>query len=270
MNESRYFAAGAEFASERARLTLLESDADPITFERLARAGVAPGWRCLEVAGGGGSVVRWLAERVGLEGAVTAIDIDTRFLDALDLPNNVAVRRQDVMRDALEPDYYDLVHCRALLEHLPDPRRALERMAAALRPGGQLVVEAADFTPLRSAVPEHRSSAVFDWTVRAFVEEMPVDAVMDLCLAPRLHALLESIGLVAVDSEGVASVHHGGSPVAIFLERSVERMRERLIAGGRLSERDLATFARALEDPSFSWMAWIRFAAWGRRPSLPA
>jgi SnoaL-like domain len=44
------FAAGADFASELARLALLESSSDPITFERLDRIGIAPGWRCLAAA----------------------------------------------------------------------------------------------------------------------------------------------------------------------------------------------------------------------------
>jgi len=268
MTESRYFAEGAEFASERARLSLLESDADPTTFERLARLGIAPGWRCLEVAAGGGSVARWLAQRVGREGGVTATDLDTRFLEALELPKNVEVRRHDVLSDPLEPGGYDLVHSRALIEHLPDPRYALERMIAALRPGGWLIVEAADFLPLRSAASEHAASSTFDRVVRGFVDAMLADGIMDLLLAPRLPALLESLGLVAVDSDGAARVHRGGSPLAIFLAQSVERVRDRLLDRGRLSERDLAVFARALEDPSFSWMAWIRFAAWGRRPPL--
>jgi SAM-dependent methyltransferase len=259
-----YF-AGADFASEQARLALFEDSSDPITFERLDKIGIAPGWRCLEVAGGG-SVARWLAERVGVEGSVTAIDVDTRFLDAHELPGNVVVRQQDVMRDPLEPGHYDLVHCRALLEHLPDPRGALERMVTALLPGGQLVVEACDFTPLRSAAPDHPSSAVFDWTVRAFVGAMRADAIMDLCVAPRLPGLLERLGLVEIGSEGVATVHHGGSPISTFLQQSVDRVREPLLKGDWLTERDLEAFARALADPSFRWVSWLRFAAHGRRP----
>lgn len=204
MIESRYFATGAEFQLERARLSLLESNCDPATVERLARVGVAPGWRCLEVAAGGGSVACWLARRVGPSGTVTATDVDTRFLTARDLPQNVEVRRHDIDADPLEADAYDLVHSRALVEHLPDPRHALERMAAALRPGGWLVIEAADFTPLRSAWPEHASSSVFDRVARAFVDSMLADGIMDLLMAPRLPLLLERLGLVQVDNDGVA------------------------------------------------------------------
>ena len=268
MNPSRYFTADAEFAAERARLALLESSTDPITFDRLSRRGIAPGWRCWEVAAGGGSVARWLADRVGSEGCVIATDIDTRFLETQGLPANVLVRQHDVMGDPLEPESFDLVHSRALIEQLPDPLRALERMAAALRPGGWLVVESADFLPLRSAAPDHAASNTFDRVSHVFVDAMLADGLMDLLLAPRLPALLEGLGLVAVESEGDARVHRGGSPLATFLDRSVARVRERLLDRGRASERDLATFSRALADPSFSWMAWIRFAAWGRRPPL--
>jgi predicted methyltransferase len=69
-----------------------DPNADPLTFERLVLLGVAPGWRGLEIAGGGGSVVRWLADRVGPHGAVAATDVD----------------------DLLAPGDYDLVHSRAV------------------------------------------------------------------------------------------------------------------------------------------------------------
>jgi len=51
---------------------------------------------------------------------------------------NVEVRQQDILTDDLESGHYDLVHCRFLLMHLPDPRRALERMVRAVlqRVGG--------------------------------------------------------------------------------------------------------------------------------------
>jgi hypothetical protein len=44
---------------------------------------VDPGARCLEVGGGGGATVEWLAERVGASGSVVTTDLDTRFLAPL-------------------------------------------------------------------------------------------------------------------------------------------------------------------------------------------
>ena len=128
----------------RRRLSLLEEVADPLSIRHLEARGVGPGWRCLEVGGGGGSIAAWLARAVGPTGHVLATDIDTRFLDDLAAPNLV-VRRHDIAADDLPDGAFDLVHARAVLHHLPDHDRALARMTAALRPGGWLVVEDPDW-----------------------------------------------------------------------------------------------------------------------------
>jgi 2-polyprenyl-3-methyl-5-hydroxy-6-metoxy-1,4-benzoquinol methylase len=80
----RLAAAGRE-AAEDERLTLLEQLYDPVSRRR--RALVERGWRCLEVAAGRGSMAVWLAEQVGPAGQVVATDIDTRYLQGLELPN---------------------------------------------------------------------------------------------------------------------------------------------------------------------------------------
>src|SRR5207253_1047892 len=101
------------------------------------------GWRCLEVGAGAGSVARWLAGKVGPSGTVVASDLNPRFLD--DVPANVEVRQHDVAKDDLEVGAYDLVHSRLLLMHLPEPAGALEKMVRAVKPGGWLVTEEADW-----------------------------------------------------------------------------------------------------------------------------
>src|SRR5579862_8081494 len=67
---------------ERTRLAGLEAALDPGTREHLTRLGVRPGWRCLEVGAGGGSVAVWLAQRVAPDGEVVATDLDTNFLES--------------------------------------------------------------------------------------------------------------------------------------------------------------------------------------------
>ena len=131
---------------EDERLTLMSRMLDPQLFFRLEQVGVAAGWRCLEVGAGNGSVSHWLAERVGPRGHVVCSDIDTRFLSALEAPN-LEVRRIDVTTDPLGEDY-DLVLTRALLHHVPQRIDVLHRLAAAVRPGGILVVEEPDFHPV--------------------------------------------------------------------------------------------------------------------------
>lgn len=80
----------------RRRLRALEQCFDATTARRLEVTGVGPGWRCLEVGAGAGSIARWLCQRVGPTAQVVAVDIDTRFLEELD-DLNIEVRRQDVV-----------------------------------------------------------------------------------------------------------------------------------------------------------------------------
>src|SRR2546429_1997362 len=129
---------------ERTRLGALESVLDPGTIRVFETIGVSKGWRCLEVGGGGGSVTRWLAERVGPDGHVLATDLNTRFLEEIDAPN-LEVRVHDVVSEPLDPDAFDLVHSRDVLEHIPQREAVLDKMAAAVKPGGWLVAEDVDF-----------------------------------------------------------------------------------------------------------------------------
>ena len=110
---------------------------------------------------GAGSIAAWLCQRVGATGHVLATDLDTRFLDALDAPT-LEVRRHDITTDALPEGAFDLIHIRAVLEHLPPPARAaaLGRMVAALKPGGWLLAESGDYvswTPA-TALPAERAA----------------------------------------------------------------------------------------------------------------
>src|SRR5437764_5658736 len=105
---------------------------DGKTLAVLDRIGVQPGWRCLEVGAGAGTVSRALADRVGADGSVWSVDIDLRFHDAM--PANVDVKQLDVVRDDLPPSHFDVVHARAVLQHIPEREHVLDRLLAALRP----------------------------------------------------------------------------------------------------------------------------------------
>lgn len=135
MGEHQYILSQTADAPERERLALLERTLDPLSQRRLAALGIQPGWRCLEVGAGHGSIVRWLAEQVGPQGLVVATDINPRFLTEIKLPN-VEVRQHDIRTDPLEADLYNLAHCRAVLAHMPEPQLVVQRMVAALRMGG--------------------------------------------------------------------------------------------------------------------------------------
>ncbi len=140
-------------AEAEQRFASLESCYDPVTIRQLEEIGVAPGWRCLEVGGGGGSIARWLADRTGPAGGVVVTDINPRWLDA-DRPS-IEMRRHDIVADELEPGAFDLARERLVLQLLPERGQALERMIGAVKPGGWLLIEDFDrgWLPLTPSTP---------------------------------------------------------------------------------------------------------------------
>jgi len=210
--EKSYFAAAAEFHDELERTRLREREMDPATIRRLVGLGASQSWRCLEVGAGGGSIVRWLADRVGSTGRVVVIDIDTRFLEDLDLPN-VEVRCQDITRNEPESAAYDLVHCRALLMHLADPEAALRRFMGALRPGGSVLVEECDATTWAAVDDSHPLAQTHNATVHRIFEFWRSAGIIDAFLGRPLPQLFSRLGLVDIGNEGVARISRGGEPV---------------------------------------------------------
>jgi ubiquinone/menaquinone biosynthesis C-methylase UbiE len=215
-----YVHAGAGFASELERLTLLEARYDGGTVRRIeAVCGSLDGARCLEVGAGAGSTARWLADQVGRHGRVVATDIDCRFLTHLGR-RNLEVRQHDIEDDNVEEASYDLVHCRAVLLHLSDPGRALRRMAAALRPGGVLLVEDADFVSLVAALPQHPLAPGFDRTMSRVTAFLASRGCMDPWFGRRLPGLVHGLGLGSGAFETTVARRGGGSPAPRAVHRS--------------------------------------------------
>ena len=119
---------------EDERLALLERIFDPLSRRR--RELVQPGWRCLEVGAGRGSMAVWLAEQVGESGEVVATDIDLTYLKQLNVPN-LEVRQHNILNDpldALGAGSFDLVCSRLLLFWLASKQEAaIQRMVECLR-----------------------------------------------------------------------------------------------------------------------------------------
>jgi ubiquinone/menaquinone biosynthesis C-methylase UbiE len=147
----RYVLRGGKLGYER--LQLLARIHRPETANLFRVVGVRPGLRCLDLGCGGGEVTFDLARLVEPDGSVVGIDMDEAKLALARqaIPGqgvtNVEFRAGNVA-DWDEPDSYDFVYCRTLLQHLSDPVGMLRRMWAAVRAGGTIAVEDADFDGL--------------------------------------------------------------------------------------------------------------------------
>jgi SAM-dependent methyltransferase len=260
----RLAAAGREVAEDQ-RLTLLEQVFDPLSRRR--RGMVQPGWRCLEIGAGRGSMAVWLAEQVGPSGHVVATDIDVGYLERLDLPN-LEVVQHDILEDSLEPldpGSFDLVCSRLMVFHLVGRHdTAIARMAQCLRPGGCLIDEDADWGTPGPVDPSHPLYQDFHrawrngdwWVARGY----------DPVFGRKLPALFERCGLEVIGHEASSEVVHGGSPWARWFAETLEVMHT--LGGGSASEiqqrehdQIVATFA----DPSVWVLRELLHACWGRR-----
>src|SRR5262245_7369332 len=203
-------AAEAETAE---RFASLDSLYNFRTFRFLETTGIGPGWHCLEVGGGSGSVAAWMAERVGPAGHVVVTDIEPRFIErsARLWPANLEVRRHDISTDPLPKRAFNLIHARLVLAHVPQRDTALARMVTALRPRGWLVIEEFDGRLVDRAIPAadpadaERFSKMFCALARLMDERgFQVD------WPRRLHQRLKVSGLTEVGMEGHLAVREGG------------------------------------------------------------
>lgn len=261
--EQRYLAADIDADTESGRLALLEACRDPGTIRRLDKLGVSGGWRCLEVGAGHGSIARWFAERVGSTGSVLAADIDPRFLT--DMPAGVEVRRLDIRHEDVEADAYHLVHCRAVLMHLPDPTAALARMVAALRPGGLFLIEEGDYGLWNYG--GHADAPSMNTLVTRALTKLAAAKLVDPWFGRRLPSLVQAIGLELHGSEVETRIARPGEAHYEFERVSLLAMVPALIELGVFEEAD-AKLVRDVSGHLDSILTTVSFvAAWGQKPS---
>lgn len=252
---------------ERARLAGLEALYDPGTIRLLESVGVGAGWKCLEIAAGGGSITEWLCDRVGSTGKVVATDTDTRFVEVLQKPN-LDVRRHNLVTDELPEEEFDVIHGRLIVQHLPDREQLIKRLVVALKPGGWLVLEDADWSPTIGAllvtIPEEDHDAVMRVWQR--VVDILRAAGSDETYGRKLPAEFMAQGLIDVGADIRNELIWGGSPAAAGSIGTLERLYESLVRAG-VSEEDLEAELARLADPDRARVSQAQMvAAWGRRP----
>ncbi len=169
----------------------------------LQRLHVGRGWRVVDVGAGQGDVAVALAELVGRDGRVYAVDSDPVARDATAA---AAAAHSQVLaitqgaEDLLLPEAVDLAYCRFLLLHVIDPAVVVARMTGAVREGGWVVVQ----EPVTSA-----------GRVGGSPLSMPDARHPDI--GALLPAIVREAGLELVDAWGEAPAGAGPGPVASYL-----------------------------------------------------
>jgi SAM-dependent methyltransferase len=245
---------------EQQRLALMSSLLDPLELARLDQLGVRPGWRCLELGCGNGSIAQALAVRVDPTGHVVASDIDIAYIADLQMPC-LEVRRIDILHGALETGCYDLVVGRALLHHLKPARMALERMVSALKPGGVLLSIEPDMLPCTVTQPEAMRAFWAGWL------NWSAEAGIDYSIGRKIPAWLDALGLQDVAGEGHTAMFNGGSLWATYWTATIQELAPRLLQSGHITAKMLEEFQALYRDPHY-WTSIMTFTGnWGRKPA---
>ena len=249
------------------RFGALGSLFDPVTFRHLDDLGIGPGQRCWEVGAGGGSVVRWMADRVGPSGFVWATDLDVQWLET-DLQHpNVQISRHDVARDQVPEDRFDAVHERLVLIHVPETVAAVERMVSALRPGGWLLVEDFDSEIGDGGyVDAYSDVASLSRSIALAVRTLLNRRGADTALGSKLPHLLRAAGLTDVRADAYKAIECGEATREL-IRANVVQVRDQLVEHGLVAPDDLDRYIERLEDPSLRLTSPTLVSAWGRRPS---
>jgi SAM-dependent methyltransferase len=170
----------------------------------LSRLGLAPGWRCVDVGAGGGDVSVALAEMVGRDGRVYAVDSDPAARD--EVARAAAAHAQVIAltqagEDLSLPEEVDLAFCRFLLLHVLEPAVVVQTMAASVRTGGWVVAQ----EPITSA-----------GRIAGTPLSMPDARHPDI--GALLPGLVRDAGLEVVDAWAEAPAGVGPGPVTRYLE----------------------------------------------------
>ncbi|GIH29333.1 hypothetical protein Aph01nite_76430 [Acrocarpospora phusangensis] len=235
---------------------------DPLTFERLACTGVTAGWHCLEIGAGGGSVARWLAERVAPHGRVLATDIKPGLIPA---HPGLTVARHDIVRDPLPDEAYDLVHARLVLSHLPDRRHVLARLLRTLRPGGWLQLDEIDITHWPALLtPGEAARELYErylTTLAQVLGAVGADPTWGRSVA---QAVAEA-GFTDVDPACRVEVWRPGSPGLGLLISNSHHLEDKLLAAG-MTAAALADVRELMSDPGFRAVSFTVHTVHARRP----
>ncbi len=130
-------------------------DLNPVRMSYIERIVALRGIRALDVGCGGGilseSMARGGADVLGIDLAQEVLDVaKLHALEAGVQLEYSCIAAEELARQ--RPAAFDLVTCMELLEHVPDPAASMAALAAAVKPGGDVIVSTLNRRPAAFAV----------------------------------------------------------------------------------------------------------------------
>lgn len=236
---------------------------DQFTTARLTRASDIAGSRCLEVGAGAGTIATWLGDQVGPTGTVIATDVKPQHVP----PHpRVTVLQHNIVTDPLPDGPFDLIHARAVLQHLPQRHDVLAKLTAALAPGGVVVIEEleARWSTAVLATPDPRAYDLFAGYETALASIFKASG-NDPRWSQRVHGAMRDLGLSEVDTEGWQRSFAGGTGAGLLAYSGSTELRDKLIEAGMTAD-ELTLLGRLALDPRLVLRGILLLSTTGRKP----
>jgi len=248
------------------RLRIQSKAMAPDTLAMLDRFGPMQGWTCLDIGCGPGGVTDLLSARVGPNGRVIGLDMDTEFLEhaRANAPSNVEFRLDDAYGSDLPAGSFDLVHMRFVASTAGSPERLLKEATRLVRPGGIVALQEPDGSTLNCYPPHPAWDRLKSALLAAF---KGVGA--DLELARKLYFLVQRASFGDVQYWTALLAVRSIDPMVDYLPSTIESLRATILKLGLLSENDLAVALadcrRHLAKSETAFTLYTVAQVWGRK-----
>lgn len=219
------------------------------------RAGIGPNTRVIDLGCGPGFASYDLAQLVGYDGEVLAIDESKSFIDFVNsqaqtrnLPQ-LKAQLGDVQNlnvtSQLEKKF-DAVYCRWVLCWLAEPAKAIEKIKSFLKPGGKLIIH--DYFNWAAMTSAPRSAAL-EKVVAAAIESFR-DRSGDIDICAKLPPLLRQKGYKLIHFQVDQRVARGGGLDSTLAWPLTwwRTYAPKLVTLGKLSSQDCEQALRDLEN----------------------
>lgn len=237
--------------NEKQRMHLLEHEFDALSQRRLLPI-IHPGDTCLEIGPGAGSMARWMADNVGAQGQVIAIEKHPGHFSS-EGRENITLIQGDVTSPSIQDryqNYFNVIHTRFVLVHIQECETLISQLVNMLKPGGWLVFEEPDFTTTAALdeadMPSFQTISALQKLIMRNGAQHP--------FARRLPYLFQDLHLANIHAEGYVPISHGSSHLTQMHYQTVHHLKDTLIDANLVSEPTLAAFLHACVNPQ----AWTR------------
>lgn len=258
-----YIFESAEQKAEFERLKLIEDAVDQKTKEIIQNSGIAPGWKCLELGPGAGSILKWMSHLVGDNGRVVGVDKNTRFIETINT-KQVNKIEGNILNLELGSNDFDLIHARYVLIHIAESKKVIEKLIELLKPGGVIILEEPDFTAAQ-VVDDSLPSGQAHQRVNKAINQMFTDLGLDPSFGLKLPLILQRNGVKVESVIGAQHLCCGNSKIAKVMRHSTVTLKDQYIKTQKASEQDIHMYIENSVNEDFWAVYYSTISVVGKR-----